>query len=195
MSCTKLAPPGAGLPKSEAFLIRHLVFPTLRMRLSREKSVELFESTGREILSLAEPLNLEELTSPVLIPRLPGMEDSSRNWSVELTLEHIQVVTAAALFIITKLEANEPLDLPVRTEDVKPSGGLGLDRVRSFREYLEETPAEIAKFEFKSKATHLHPWFGELKSLDWLRLLAFHQDLHRKQIHRILQPPVTSPFR
>ena len=42
----------------------------------------------------------EAFTKPVLIKRLPGLEDSSRNWSAEMTMEHIQVVTAAALYII-----------------------------------------------------------------------------------------------
>lgn len=188
MPTPNLAPAGAGLPKPEAFLIRHLVFPSLRLRLSREKSVALFENSGRQILALTEGLDLDELTRPVLIKRLRGMEDSSRNWSVEQTMEHIQVVTAAALFIIIKLEANRPLDLPVRTEDVKPNGGLGLERVRSFQDYLAETPTRLAKLEFTSQATHSHPWFGEMNSLDWLRLLAFHQDLHLKQIQEILRP-------
>lgn len=188
MPTPSLAPAGAGLPKAEAFIIRRLVFPSLRLRLTREKSVALFEKSGKEILALTESLDQEEFTRPVLIKRLAGMEDSSRNWSVEQTMEHIQVVTAAALFIIVKLESNRPLNLPVRTEDVKPNGGLGLDRVRSFRDYLTETPTRLAKLDFTSKATHSHPWFGEMNSLDWLRLLAFHQNLHRKQIREILRP-------
>lgn len=188
MPTPPLAPAGAGLPKAEALLIRHLVFPSLRLRLTREKSVALFEKSGRAILTLSESLSQEELTRPVLIKRLAGMEDSSRNWSVEQTMEHIQVVTAAALFIIIKLENNRPLDLPVRTQDVKPNGGLGLDRVRSFRDYLAETPTRLSKLDFTSQATHPHPWFGELNSLDWLRLLAFHQNLHRKQIQEIVRP-------
>ncbi|MDQ8191053.1 DinB family protein [Roseibacillus persicicus] len=188
MSEPTLAPPGAGLPAPEAFVIRRLVFPVLQMRLSKSRSLELFKKSGETILPLVSDLDLTTFTTPVLIKRLPGLEDSSRNWSVEQTLEHIQIVTAAALYIIKKLESNRPLDLPVRTQDVKPSGGIGLDRLRSFGQYLEETPKKIAQFEFTSQATHHHPWFGELTSLDWLRLIAFHQDLHRKQIERILAP-------
>ncbi len=189
MTSSQLAPPGAGLPKPEAFLLRHLAFPFLRLKLNREKSLALFQKSGQTILPLVQELDLEAFTKPVLISRLPGLEDSSRNWSAELTLEHIQVVTAAALFIIKKLETNQPLDLPVRTQDVKPSGGLGLDRIRAFQTYLAQTPPQITSFDFSSSATHPHPWFGELKSIDWLRLLAFHQDLHRKQIERITSPP------
>lgn len=184
----RLDPPGAGLPKNELFIIGKVVMPLMRLRLSREKSLALFEKSGREILTMASPLNLAEITEPVLIDRLPGLEDSSRYWSVEMTMEHIQIVTAAALFIIDKLEKNQQLDLPVRTQDVKPTGGIGMERVRSFRDYLEEVPARIAEYEFSSPATHLHPWFGALKSKDWLRLIAFHQNLHRKQIARILRP-------
>lgn len=192
MSEPNLAPPGAGLPPFEAFAVTNLVFPFLRLKLSKKNSLALFQKSGEAILPLVNEMDLATFTRPVLIQRLPGLEDSSRNWSAEQTMEHIQIVTAAALFIIKKLEANQPLQLPVRTQDVKPSGGIGLDRIRAFRTYLEQTPQKIAQFEFKSQATHPHPWFGELKSIDWLRLIAFHQDLHRKQIERIeriINPP------
>lgn len=185
----ELAPPGAGLPRPEAFLIRKLIFPFLRFRLNKERSLKLFEDSGNAISLLITNLDEETFTQPTLIRRLSGLEDSSRNWSVELTLEHIQVVTASLIYIIKKLEANQPLDLPVRTEDVKPTGGLGLDRIRSFQTHLAKTPQKLSKIEFSSKATHHHPWFGDLESLDWLRLIAFHQDLHRKQIQLILAPP------
>ena len=189
MSEPKLAPPGAGLPGPEAFLIRRVVFPFLRLKLNKENSLALFNRSGKTILPLVRELDLETFTKPVLIKRLPGLEDSSRNWSAEQTLEHIQVVTAASLYIIKKLESNRPLELPVRTQDVKPSGGIGLERIRSFQSYLKSTPEKIAQFDFSSQATHPHPWFGDLKSIDWLRLIAFHQDLHRKQIERIVAPP------
>lgn len=189
MSEPQLAPPGAGLPKLEAFAVRNIVFPFLRFKLKKDNSIAFFKATGQGIMPLVRDLSLEDFTKPVLINRLPGLEDSSRNWSVEQTLEHIQVVTAAALYIIKKLEANQPLDLPIRTQDVKPSGGIGLDRIRAFDTYLKQTPEKIAQFDFTSEATHPHPWFGDLKSLDWLRLIAFHQDLHRKQIARIVTPP------
>ena len=189
MSNPQLAPPGAGLPGPEAFLVRRVVFPFLRLKLNKERSLSLFKTSGQAILPLVEKMDLEQITKPVLIDRLTGMEDSSRNWSPEMTMEHIQVVTAAVFFIIKKLEANKTVRLPVRTQDVKPTGGLGLDRVRAFKSYLAETSEKLSQFEYSSQATHPHPWFGDLKSLDWLRLIAFHQDLHRKQIERIVAPP------
>lgn len=186
MSEPKLAPPGAGLPALEAVVVRRLVFPALQWKLNQERAVALFEQSGQAILSLVEGMDHDRFTKPVLIKRLPGLEDSSRNWSAEMTLEHVQIVTAAALFIIKKLEAQQEIELPVRTQDVKPNGGLGLDRIRAFRTNMVETPGKVASYEFTSPVTHFHPWFGELKSLDWLRLIAFHQDLHRKQIERIV---------
>ena len=189
MSPVQLAPPGAGLPGPEAFVIRRIVFPLLRLKLNKQTCLSQFEKSGQAILPLVREMDREAFTTPVLIDRLPGLEDSSRNWSPEMTLEHIQIVTAAALFIIKKLEANQTLHLPVRTEDVKPTGVLGLDRIRSFETYLAKTPAKLAQFDFSSQATHHHPWFGELKSIDWLRIIVFHQNLHRKQIERIVFPP------
>ncbi|MEM9080199.1 MAG: DinB family protein [Verrucomicrobiota bacterium] len=181
----QLAPPGAGLPKPEALIIRYLAFPLLRLKLTPKECFKLFAESGHELLSLSQDLSLQQLTTPILVKRLPGMEDSSRNWSMEETLEHIQIVSAGALYIISKLEKGQKPAVEVRTQDVKPNGGLGLDRVRAFRDYLADLPNRLQPLTYSSKTTHHHPWFGPLPSLDWLRLLAFHQDLHRKQARLI----------
>lgn len=190
----QLEPPGAGLPAKEEALIRNVAFPLLKLKLHSPKAcLKLFRKSGDDILQRVKPYELEDFSQPVLIKRLKGMEDSSRYWSLEQTMEHIQIVGAACLYVIRRLETGLIPELPMRTEDAKPTGGLGLDRKRAFRDYLVESPAILGNYSFKTKATYPHPWFGELTSLDWLRLFAFHQNLHREQTALIVKGLKSQP--
>ena len=38
----------------------------------------------------------------------------------------------------------------------------------------------------KSRLAHVHPWFGSLVALQWIRFAPFHQEIHIKQVRRIL---------
>lgn len=182
----QLESPGSGLPSGEANLIRRVAFPLLKLQLRNPKAcLKLFHRSGTKIITTVKPYEFEAFTQPILIKRLRGMEDSSRYWSLEQTLEHIQIVGGACLYVIRRLESGLLPELPIRTEDAKPTGGLGLDRKRAFQDFCTESPTILEKYAYKSQATYPHPWFGELTSLDWLRLFAFHQNLHQEQVSLI----------
>jgi hypothetical protein len=93
-SSPQLAPPGAGLPKPELFMAR-LIFSWGKMRSDREKSVENYARRKDEILRLVQACPMEIARKRVLIRRLPGLEDSSRYWSVYMTLDHLRIVNLA----------------------------------------------------------------------------------------------------
>jgi hypothetical protein len=87
----RLAPPGAGLPKVELLVARWL-FQWRRARGSRQSFTEAFQrERGRIRLSIGD-LSPDACAQRVLIPRLRGLEDSSRYWSVWMTLDHLRIV-------------------------------------------------------------------------------------------------------
>ena len=79
-----LTPPWAGLPKVELLIVR-LIFWWLRRPASREQTCRLFAEERAAIDGLAANCDTEKATQRVLIPRLRGLEDGSRNWSVFMT--------------------------------------------------------------------------------------------------------------
>ncbi len=88
-TAVKLAPPGAGLPKPEWFIAR-LIFGWFRRARSRGDLAAMFEEERERILLLAGSCDPANGTRRTLIKRLPGLEDSSRDWSVFMTLEHLR---------------------------------------------------------------------------------------------------------
>ena len=100
----QLAAPGAGLPKAELFFAR-LIFRWFRKTQTRDSVGELFIAERDRILQLAGNCDPDEATRQILIKRLRGLEDSSRNWSVFMTLEHLRIVNDAVSGAIRCLAA------------------------------------------------------------------------------------------
>ncbi|HEX7653656.1 MAG TPA: hypothetical protein VF607_09125, partial [Verrucomicrobiae bacterium] len=86
-----LAPPGAGLPAIEMVLARTF-FAWRRTLGNRTSFTRDFQREQDQIAKLIAHLPPERAAQRVLIPRLRGLEDSSRYWSVWMTLEHLRIM-------------------------------------------------------------------------------------------------------
>jgi hypothetical protein len=185
-----LQPPGAGLPLAELLLVRYWVFPRWCARTSWDDAVEMFDKEGERILLLAETLDEESLVRPVLIKRLRGLEDSSRYWSVAMTMEHLTIVGDLMSQIIVSLSQGERPKGRVGTADVKPSGQIPAPKVvLQFTQFLERFASNLEENVVNKDCdvTYPHPWFGELTARKWHTLAGIHQGLHRTQVEAIIR--------
>lgn len=182
--------PGAGLPFIEQVLSRYVIFPLFCAQTSWESAVELFDKEGERILKCLNGLSEEQLKRRILIPHIRGLEDSSRDWSILMTLRHVIVVTNSMKRIMEGLALQNVANLPdVRIEDVKPDDGdYTKDQVLKAYELLLEGYSKVMKEPMifrPSPYKHPHPWFGYLNNHQWLCLSAIHHQVHRKQIEQI----------
>lgn len=188
VEAVELAPPGAGIPSHEAWALRFGLGVSSSL-ISWDLSRRLFQREGRTILAVADNISDEVLHKRVLIPRIMGLEDSSRYWSPAMTLEHLIVVGDALAGLIVRLSHGEAIETPVRTEDVKPGERPSAKIIDDYREMLvrydRRTGEEIG--DRRSKTSHPHPWTGPLTAHRWLNLAALHQRVHLKQIRSILK--------
>jgi hypothetical protein len=182
----KLAPPGAGLPKIE-LLVARLRFAWAQMRGTRAQFTARFERERDAILKIVRSLNPELAGRRVLIPRPRGLEDSSRNWSVWMTLDHLRIANTAFGRVIHLLGQGRVPERPASTAAVKPSPDVDASVVEGFERSCElflHNAAEVP--DLQTKARYLHPWFGQLDAAGWHALCTLHMGLHRGQIERIL---------
>ena len=185
-SQTKLAAPGAGLPFPES-LVAPWVFRVFRWTHGREVVCGFFREELGRILELARGVSEEEGEREVLILRLPGLEDSSRDWSVFMTLEHLRIVNRAVLETIEDLAGGVQPSRVASTAAVKPRRGAGVDEVGLLeREGLDWLERVQAIGDLKTRVKFAHPWFGPLDASAWHAMAAFHMRLHRKQVEGIL---------
>ncbi len=182
----RLAPPGAGLPLVELWIAR-LIFRAGARTTSRRAAAEAITRERDAILALVRGLEPARAARPVLIKRLRGLEDSSRHWSVYMTLAHLRIVNHAIHGTMTALLAGRRQAGAASTAAVKPEANAGAEEVASFERACEELlELERASPSFKTEQRYAHPWFGPLAAADWFFMAGFHLALHRKQIEAIL---------
>ncbi|HEX5036310.1 MAG TPA: hypothetical protein VFX30_04055 [bacterium] len=192
----RLAAPGAGLPFLEYLVSRYYWFPKFCKSTTWDQAHALFQKQGARLLAIARELPEGQRTIRVLIPRVPGIEDSSRHWSVAMVLEHLMIVGKLMGEGIVELTHGRIPDWDISTADVKPRGGLeGSVVIADYEKFLKRFEQQVMTEagDRASGARLKHPWFGRLNAHQWLCLAGAHQKVHRVQGERIRknlpQPP------
>lgn len=181
-----LEAPGAGLPAPELWIAR-LLFALRRKLGGRESFTAGFTRERAAILELVATCDPGLRGRPVLIPRLRGMEDSSRHWSVWMTLEHLRLTNAIFGRVIASLARGEVPARKASTAEVKPRADVGEAVEPAFEASCDALLAAVAEVpDLKTAAMYAHPWFGPLDAAGWHALAAMHMAIHRRQMANII---------
>lgn len=180
-----LAPPGAGLPAFERWVGQLMIAWAMR-GYDREATNAVLRTERDRILALAAGWNEEQNSRRVLVDRLRGMEDSSRNWSVFMVLEHLAIVNGGVAAALGELAAGRVPSGQVSTADVKPRPSAGPDSVDAFARSCELVMRVMGTImDPRGTPKYAHPWFGPFDAGQWHHMVAFHMRLHRRQIEAI----------
>lgn len=124
----------------------------------------------------------------MLIKRPPGLEDSSRNWSVWMTLDHLRIVHQTMTTVIGALANGEMPEGTASTAAVKPSVGVTAAVIAEYEQSCDALLAVVAAAgNLRTTLRYVHPWFGPLDAAGWHALAAGHMKIHRLQLQRILK--------
>lgn len=183
----KLAAPGAGLPAYELAIARALF--AFRAWTNDRRSTDAWFMKERALVAglvrLCPPGRLGER---VLIPRPRGLEDSSRYWSVLMTLDHLRIVNLACASIIRELSEGRVPAGKASTADVKPTPDVTEAVIAAYEASSNEVLAAVASAKnLDAPARFPHPWFGPMSARRWHLLAAVHLGLHRRQIEAIVR--------
>ena len=185
-----LQPPGRGLPNWERACLSSVL--KLGAFISSDSTIlKRFQLETRRIQQLYDDDESYDVFQTLLIPRVIGIEDSSRNWSIAMVLEHLHLVNKD---LTTAIDALGRGIVPHGEIDVaiyKPDEDLGTDvmqRMRDTNENYCQVIETIMKRHGRLPHTpHFdHPWFGPLNAHQWHALAAAHQTIHRRQIQKII---------
>lgn len=183
----KLAAPGAGLPGIELQIAR-VLFTLRAWTHDRQRVDALFQRERTLIAELVRACPEGLLGERVLIPRPRGLEDSSRHWSVLMTLEHLRIVNLACALFIRELSEGKVPAGKASTADVKPSPDVTEAVIATYEASCDEVLAAVASAKDLDNAARFpHPWFGPLSARRWHVLAAVHLGIHRVQIEAILR--------
>ena len=185
----QLDQPGGGLPKLELLIAKHVLLPALFATSTKTRALHEYRRLVTEIEHCVKPLTVQDLARRILVPKIQGMEDSSRFWSTAMALEHLIIVGDLTLNVIQTLSGGKTDKLKtIGIKDVKPSELVNCHDIRekfveSARRFESETSNLILQ---KSDSnTYPHEWFGELNAFQWLAFTPMHLKIHLQQIEKI----------
>lgn len=182
----RLAPPGAGVPAIERFVGGTLV--AMRRRRSPSRHLADFAQQREAIAGLCRGQAEDTLARRTLIPRLRGLEDSSRNWSVLMTLDHLRIVNNEIARVIGMLVQGRVPESAASIAAVKPRPDAGPEAVSAYEDSCDRWIAAMASHQdLRTRVRYAHPWFGPLDAAGWQALVVMHMGIHRNQIARILR--------
>lgn len=181
-----LAAPGAGLPALELFIGKQLFFLKCR-RGNRDQFSAAFARERAVIRALVDSCPQSQRGERVLIPRLRGLEDSSRDWSVQMTLDHLRITNLAFAGVISSLTNGLMPEGEARTAAVKPDPAVTGTVDAEYEKSCDDLIALVSRTEnLATTLQYRHPWFGPLDASRWHALSAVHLGIHRAQIEAIL---------
>jgi uncharacterized damage-inducible protein DinB len=155
---------------------------------NRDAADQTFLREQKNIATLVEQCGPKRACQRVLIPRLRGLEDSSRFWSVAMTLDHLRITNAAFAGIIRNLATNVTPPGVASTAAVKPSNDASLEVLHEYNQSCSQVMAAVAENpKLNTTLKFAHPWFGAMNAERWHLLAGIHMSIHRKQIQAILE--------
>lgn len=189
----KLAAPGAGLPWVELWIGR-LMFSRKLRTATREGIRGEFGDERTRIRRLIGSFEADGRGRRVLIKRLRGLEDSSRNWSPWMTLDHLRICNDLFAGVIHGLANGRVPKRPASTAAVKPSADVDERVEEAFERSCDgflDTVGGLGDLDTPQRFAH--PWFGPLDAAGWHALAAVHMGIHRRQLEAIAEAGVKRP--
>lgn len=187
----KLQPPGAGIPYFAKLYLRYYVKPFVAAKTPWQVSKRRADRIHRQILEEVKDLSESQLHQRILVPPLRGLEDSSRYWSVSMTLEHVMIVGRKIYQAVPMLMHSHRPQEKADTGKVKPKGEDSWNYIlEQYQSFIEEEFAQLNSkipqegFE-DSGLRYEHPWFGLMTAREWYWLLHVHANIHLRQIREI----------
>jgi hypothetical protein len=188
----QLGRPGDGVPWWARLILKYVVKPRVVRKSTWQSNIQQIDLIHSKIMKEVGDLSLNDLTTRALIPPQRGLEDSSRYWSIAMTLRHLIIVGSGIKKIILHIGQNEKYNEIVDTATVKPENQVyDLNIIQDYQTMTESYISDLEQT-FSSdlsqvllSQTHYHPWFGAMNAKDWFWLVGTHMGLHLRQIREI----------
>ena len=163
------------------------VFSFFSALVSRDAAASFYRTEAEKILSLASGVDPSDGRRQVRIPRLPGIDENMRSWSIYMTLQHLVITNEMTIRVIRSLARETPFTEEIDfKKDVMPSENPGPEQIAAFRVSVESFEKKAARFGKKrSETLSRHPVFDMFDTHKWRCMAGFHIHIHRNQVEQI----------
>ncbi len=172
----------SGIPRVERWIGRLLV-AWWCLRNPPERSAAILREQRRVLAAMLETAG-QRATKRVQIRRIPGLEQSSTNYSLAMVADHLARVNRDIAATLRSLARNEPSAIEVVIAHYKPDPSAQPEPALAALDDSIAAMVEALKDQAgirRSTQVHAHPWFGDLPASTWACFAPFHQAIHLKQ--------------
>ena len=186
----EFSPSNRVLPRFERSVLSGLL-STSSFVLSEQNLLRVFSWETKKLTHLLEDDESFDVFQVIRIPRVIGVSEFNRQWSVLMAVDHLCLVLEdcrkAILALSEGVEPKGEIDLSLYA----PRPDLGFDVLDRFENLTSRFCSEIqAAVEINSTlwttARFSHPCFGSLTAKQWLAFATMHQMIHRRQVQKII---------
>lgn len=156
---------------------------------SRQQAQTQIESEARQTLALASSLESAMASRSVEVPKMIGVDEDMRKWSLFQTLEHNVIVNESITDLVLTLSSEQAVvtDFDPKS-DVMPSPEPGAEQIERFQASVETHLQQVATLpQLRSQQRYPHPLFGNFNAHQWYCMFGFHLMLHRRQMEKAVQ--------
>lgn len=178
------------LPRTERTALSGIL-NTSSIFLSERNLLRFFRRETRKLNRLLEADESYDVFQVIKIPRVIGVSEANRNWSVLMVIEHLCLVIEdcrkAIVALSDGVEPRGEIDLSLYA----PSTSVGFDVIDRFEHQVScfcEDIQTVMKREgaLSGGSRFSHPCFGSMNAKKWLAFAALHQAIHRRQVQKII---------
>ena len=182
----KLEIPGAGLPNFERLCIKNILVPVVRIIFTWDIALVFLKREINIIKKLVNDTPKELHQKKLIIDRTFAIEDDTRQFSINMVLEHLTIAGGTVMMVIESLSKEEEFHQAIKIENVKPKENK-TNQLDEFLEFYYKYFTYITNHQKnQSKKKKKHPWFIEFNNYDWSIFIYMHTFIHRRQIEAII---------
>ncbi|WP_373072890.1 hypothetical protein [Sulfurimonas sp.] len=177
---------GSGLPNIERLFIKNILVPLTSNIFTWNSALYMYKKEIQKITKLIISLEDKALQQKTIIDRTFAIEDHSRQFSVNMVLEHLTITGYGIMSVIDTLSKEKEFEKEITVEGVKPFENKqnSLKDLLAFSHKYENFINNLSKEQ--SIATKKHPWFIEFNNFQWSVFMFMHTFIHRRQIKAIV---------
>ncbi|MEM7011868.1 MAG: hypothetical protein AAF585_10330 [Verrucomicrobiota bacterium] len=163
-------------------IIRSKFFLTSRQSATRTIETEM--DLYRKIIA---DLGNSKCAQKVRVPKMVGVDEDMREWSVYMILEHNTIVNRQVSAQIQHLARGEIYETNFNPKtDVMPADSAAADEVAKFEQSVDAHLEALRSIEkMRGTLKRPHPIFGPLDAHGWNCMFGFHLQLHRRQAEAV----------
>ena len=156
---------------------------------SRLKADESIRAESERTLELAKALEPSLAGRSITVPKMIGVDEDMRDWSIFQTLEHNVIVNHSITQLVVTL-ANEQqviTNFDPKT-DVMPAAEPDTEQLNAFEASVEQHFSQVSALKrLRSRQKYRHPLFGNFSAHQWHCMFGFHLMLHRRQLQKAVE--------